>query len=238
MKRKWKINNKSRLVFFRFAIFFFLILIVTINAQSIGYGFIVGSPQGEFKSNVNRNALGIELQGSLWTPSEELPYSVGLDASYIVYGVKTESMQWFGYTNDYFNVTRKNSIFNFHAVFQVFPFFGSVRPYLEGLIGGALIYTNSELTDDNDESIASITNIVNFTWSYGAGGGILVSIAQDLSVVNELFLDFKVRYMNGTEANYFTENDFKTITPTQIIFYPNKSKTDLLTFQIGVVAYF
>jgi len=218
--------------------FFILIIISSIRAQSIGYGFIVGSPQGEFKSNVDRNGLGVQLQGTLWTPNEDLPYTIGFDASYIVYGVKTESMPWFGYTNDYFNVTRKNSIFNFHVLFQIFPFFGPVQPYLEGVFGGALIYTNSEITDDNDVSIASTTNLDNFTWSYGAGGGVLVSIAQDLPLVDELFLDFKVRYLNGTEANYFTENDVKTITPTQINFYPRKSKTDLLTFQIGVVAYF
>jgi hypothetical protein len=85
--------------------FFILILISSIRAQSIGYGFIVGSPQGEFKSNVDRNGLGVQLQGTLWTPNEDLPYTIGFDASYIVYGVKTESMPWFGYTNDYFNVT-------------------------------------------------------------------------------------------------------------------------------------
>jgi hypothetical protein len=223
-----------------FTLFFILILISSVKAQSVGGGFLIGSPQGEFKSNVGRIGFGFQIQGALWAPTIERPYTIGLDASYLIYGIKTETMYWGnGYYNKSFDVTRTNSIASLHLLFQVNPFFGPVQPYIEGVFGGAYIFTLSEVkSNDNNESLASSTNLDDFTWSYGAGAGVLVQIAQDLPEVSALFLDFKVRYTNGTEAKYLTENDIEIISPTQVNFYPRKSKTDLLTFQIGIVAYF
>jgi hypothetical protein len=117
---------------------------------------------------------------------------------------------------------------------------GTVRPYIEGLFGGAYLFTQTEIKSDyNNDNIASTTNYDDFSWSYGAGGGILFRVAHDLGDVQTLYLDLKVRYMYGTEARYLTENGI-VINPAdnKVYYFPQKSKTDLLTFHIGVVAYF
>lgn len=195
--------------------FLFILLILTsVDAQTVGGGLIFASPQGEFRSNLDRNGFGFQIQGTFWTPSVERPFTLGLDASYIIYGMKTETRPWYGFDETDLKITRTNSIASLHMLFQVSPFSGPVQPYIEGIFGGAYIFTLSEVKSDyNDESLSSKTNLDDFTWSYGAGGGVFVQLAQDLGSVSALFLDFKVRYMNGTQAEYLTENDIVVVSP-------------------------
>ena len=44
--------------------------------------------------------------------------------------------------------------------------------------------------------------------------------------------------MYGTEAEYLTEKSVFINNLGDTIFNPQKSKTDLITFHVGVVAYF
>lgn len=210
-------------------------------AQTAGGSFMIGSPQGEFRSNVDRLGFGVQVYGTLWSPSKERPFTVGLDVGYLIYGMRTERRP-FSLTIPDVNVdvTRTNSLVNLHALFQLSPFTGTVRPYVEGVFGGAYIFTETEVKSYYQSTpIASTTNYSDFTWSYGAGGGILFRVAQDLGDVKTLYLDLKARYTYGTEAEYLTENGI-VINPAdgRVYYFPKKSKTDLLTFHIGVVAYF
>ena len=83
------------------------------------------------------------------------------------------------------------------------------------------------------------TNFDDFTWSYGAGGGLLIQILRDEGELAALFLDLKARYVFGTNAQYLREGDI-VVNPANgsVTYYVSESQTDLLTFHIGVVAYF
>ena len=200
---------------------------------------MIGSPQGEFRENVDRLGYGIQLQGTLWSPQKERPFSIGLNLSYMVYGEVSENRPWSETIPDVtVNVDRTNSLANLHFLMLVSPFTGTVRPYVEGLVGGAYIFTSTDVkSENNSESIAESTNYDDFNWSYGFGGGILFRVAKDLGDVTNLYIDLKARYMYGTEAEYLTENDV-LIQNGKVFFNPRLSKTDLLTFHVGVVAYF
>lgn len=209
-------------------------------SQTVGGSFLVGSPQGEFKTNVDNLGYGLELHGTLWAPSKERPITFGLNASYLIYGLKTDRRP-FSLTIPEVgvDVTRTNSLASMHLLFQVNPFGGTVQPYIEGLFGGAYIFTTTEIKSDyNNEHIASSTNYDDFTWSYGGGAGLLIQLNKDLGEVSALYLDLKARYMYGTEAQYLTETGI-VINPAnnQVYYFPKKSKTDLVTFHIGVIAY-
>lgn len=52
-----------------------------------------------------------------------------------------------------------------------------------------------------------------------------------------LFLDLKVRYLIGSEAEYLKEGSVD-ISTVPVTYKVSKSKTDLLTAHAGVVAYF
>lgn len=215
------------------------LLTVLIHAQTAGLSFMIGSPQGQFRDNVDRLGYGLQLQGTIWSPGKARPFTVGLNLSYMVYGEVTERRPWSITIPDVtVEVSRMNSLANFHLLLQVSPFTGTVRPYLDGLIGGAYIFTTTDVKSENsDESIAQSTNYDDFNWSYGWGGGLLIQVAKDLGDVKNLYLDLKARYLYGTEAEYLTENDV-VIAGGRVYYYPRKSKTDLLTFHIGVIAYF
>jgi hypothetical protein len=136
------------------------------------------------------------------------------------------------------DVSRTNNIANFHLLFQVSPFNTNVRPYIEGLFGGAYLFTNTKVESKySGENIFESTNYDAFTWSYGYGGGILIKIKEGLGSVSELFIDLKARYIYGTEAKYLKEGSVVIING-RAYYDVQKSKTDLVTINVGVVAYF
>ncbi len=210
-----------------------------LSAQTAGVSFMLGSPQGEFRNNVDRLGYGLQLQGTLWSPSKERPFTLGLNLGYLVYGEVTDHRPWPGFPEVTLEVNRMNSLANLHLLLQISPFTGTLRPYIDGLFGGAYIFTTSEVRSENsDEQIAQSTNYDDFNFSYGGGIGLLLQISQDLGDVKTLYLDLKARYMYGTEARYLTEEDIEVVSLTEVRYRPRESKTDLLTFHIGVIAYF
>jgi hypothetical protein len=223
----------------RFVIIIFFAALSFTTAQSLGGSFMVGSPQGEFRSNVNRLGYGFQLYGTLWAPSKERPITIGLDFGYMVYGHVTQHDAWRDFPGVFLNLERSNNLASAHVLFQLSPFNGDVRPYIEGLFGGAYIFTESSVKSENySETIASSTNYDDFTWNYGGGAGLWISLAKNLGTVDNLFLDLKVRYLYGTTAEYLTEESVYVNSRGETYFMPQKSKTDFLIFHVGVVAAF
>jgi hypothetical protein len=99
------------------------------------------------------------------------------------------------------------------------------------------INNNGCKSEYTQNSFAESTNYDDFNWSYGWGAGILFQVAKDLGDVKKLYVDLKARYLYGTEAEYLTENDV-VIENGRAYYYPRLSKTDLLSFHIGVVLIF
>ncbi len=219
----------------------FILILITATIglpQSLAGNLFLASPQGEFRNNVNNLGFGIQFHGTLWSPSKERPFAIGLSGGYIIYGQVSERKPWIGFPGIFLNLTRTNSIANLHMLFQVNPFTGTIRPYAEGIFGGAYIFTESEVkSEGSNMQIASSTNFDDFAWSYGGGAGALIKLSENSGKVQLLFLDLKVRYIFGTEAKYLTENSVFVNPLGQTIFVSQKSKTDLLTFHIGVIAY-
>ena len=228
---------------------FILILLIILGsflskpetAQTLGGSFMLGSPQGEFRDNVDRLGYGIQIHGTIWTPGKLHPFTVGLNLGYLVYGEESSSRPLSNTIPDVFvDVDRTNSLVNFHLLFQVAPFTGTWRPYAEGLFGGAYIFTKTSVESEwSNENVFETTNFDDFTWSYGAGGGLLIQILRDEGELAALFLDLKARYVFGTNAQYLREGDI-VVNPANgsVTYYVSESQTDLLTFHIGVVAYF
>ena len=228
---------------------FILILLIILGsflskpetAQTLGGSFMLGSPQGEFRDNVDRLGYGIQIHGTIWTPGKLHPFTDGLNLGYLVYGEESSSRPLSNTIPDVFvDVDRTNSLVNFHLLFQVAPFTGTWRPYAEGLFGGAYIFTKTSVESEwSNENVFETTNFDDFTWSYGAGGGLLIQILRDEGELAALFLDLKARYVFGTNAQYLREGDI-VVNPANgsVTYYVSESQTDLLTFHIGVVAYF
>jgi hypothetical protein len=220
-------------------IVFILFCAVKLSAQTVGGGFVLGFPEGEFKDKVKNTGYGIQLQATLFTPTKAKPFTIGLDAGYMIYGSETSSRPLSETIPDvWVDVDRTNNIANFHILFQVSPFEGDVRPYVEGLFGGAYMFTTTKVKSEHSgEDVFESTNLDAFTWNYGYGGGLLIKLKSDMGSVKTLFLDIKARYLFGSEAEYLKEGSV-WISHGRAYYDIQKSKTDLLTFQFGVVAYF
>lgn len=214
---------------------------ITSKAQTAGASLMLGYPQGEFKENVDRIGYGIQVHGTLWAPDKFRPFTVGLNLGYMVYGEESRRSRFSNPIPDvYVDVNRTNSIVNFHLLFQVSPFTGTWRPYIEGLFGGAYIFTSTSIESDWDhEDIATSTNFDDYTWSYGGGAGMLIKLTESLGDVSTLYLDLKARYLFGTRAEYLAEGSITVDQNNGNVYYDVlESKTDLITFHIGVTAYF
>ncbi len=216
----------------------FLFLSSAAIAQTGGGSFMLGYPQGDFRKNVDQMGYGFQLHGTLWTPSDERPVTIGLNLGYLVYGSVSERREWPGFPGIFLDLNRTNSLGNLHVLIQVSPFMGTIKPYVEALFGGSYIFTTSEVkSQGNIQNIASSTNFDDFTWNYGGGAGILFKVAEGSGEIKAWYLDIKARYLFGTEAEYLTEESIYVIN-NKTVYNPRKSKTDFFTFHVGAVAYF
>jgi hypothetical protein len=219
-----------------------ILLSVSTNlfAQSVGGSFMLAIPKNEFNDNVSNLGGGIQAQITLATPDKHNPFTVGLNASYMIYGMEHRHVPLSMSVPDVtVEVSRTNSMASLHFLFQVSPFDGQVRPYFEGLAGGSYIFTETSVSGDNDfGDFASSTNFDDFAWSLGVGGGFLINLTGDNpDIPGGLFLDFKARYMFGGEAEYLAEGDV-IVNNGRTFVQTRTSTTDYLAFQIGVVAAF
>jgi hypothetical protein len=223
--------------------YFLIALILTLTssifAQSVGGSLLLGIPQNEFSENVNNSAFGgIEGQITLATPGPLNPFTVGLNAGFMIYGIENRRAPLSTTVPDVtVDVERRNSMVNFHLVFQVCPFEGQIKPYLEGVAGGAYIWTETSVEGSSDiYEFASTVNQDDFAWSYGIGGGLLISLTDELEgVPGGLYLDLKTRFMYGSEAEYLTTGDLRIVND-RLVYDTKRSSIDYLSIQIGVVA--
>jgi len=214
---------------------------VYMPAQSAGGSFILGFPQGEFKENIDRLGFGISGEVLFFNPSANLPFGFGLNAGYMNYGSESRQEPFSSTIPDVIvDVDRSNNLVNFHLLFQIAPPTGNIRPYAELLFGGSYLFTETNINSRGTEEVAGSTNFDDFAWNYGVGGGLLINLytpEQKEGNFDALFLDLKVRYLFGTEAEYLKEGSV-IIQDGSVSYDVSKSKTDLLSAQIGVTAYF
>lgn len=221
--------------------FFILFLITGINisAQTVGGGLLLGFPQGEFKEKVTNTGYGAQIQGTLFTPTKANPFTIGLNFSFIVYGSETNSRPLSETIPDvWVDVNTSNNLVSFHVLFQFSHLETDIRPYAECLFGGAYLYTTTKVESQySDQDVFESTNFDAFTWNYGFGGGLLFKIKSGLGIGSDLFLDLKTRYMFGTEAEYLKKGSIQIVSG-KAVYDVQKSKTDLLTVQAGIMVSF
>ncbi|HSL89685.1 MAG TPA: hypothetical protein VK870_10310 [Ignavibacteriaceae bacterium] len=209
-------------------------------AQSGGLYFSLAFPMGEFKENLKQTGVGLNGEFFFLTPKRNLPVGLGVNLGYYVYGMEKRSEPWSSTIPDVrVDIERTNNLTNFHLVFLIAPEYGRFRPYAEGLFGGNYFFTKSSVKSRfNEDVIAEDVNFDDWAWSYGVGGGLTYLVSGDPNINNNaIFLDFKVRYLFGSEAEYLKKGSIQIVNGN--LFYDiNKSKTDLLSAHLGVRIFF
>lgn len=216
-----------------------------ISAQSGGINLTLGFPRGEFYQYVKRTGIGGSIEGLIYPYGDRTPFGIGLNLGFMNYGNESRNARWSTTIPDAtVNVDRTNNILNYHLLIRLQTNNTLIRPYLDLLFGGSYFFTETTVRNEKDnEEITTSNNSEDHAWSYGGGAGILFKVT-DLNDPatggkSPLFIDFKVRYLMGSEAQYLKEGDLivNETTGTVTPIYSN-SKTDLLTVHLGVHAYF
>ncbi len=202
-----------------------------------GINFLLGQPKGEFKENVED--LGFGIGGMFAFRPGNSPVMIGVDVEYMLYGSETRQEPFSHTIPDVtVEVETRNNILLAHALLRLQGKSGIFRPYLDGLIGMHYFFTETQVRDEDDfaEPIASTTNQQDIAFSYGTGGGVMFLVHQkeENSKLTEVLIDFRVRHSFGGEATYLKEGSITRENGTAIID-PLRSRTDLLTYQFGLV---
>jgi hypothetical protein len=227
----------------KYFILILLIFILFLNvkpsySQDAGINFILAFPQGEFKESIDKLGFGIGGEFMFLTPKRGSPVGIGINVGFINYGSETRREPFSLTIPDVtVDVDRSNNLFNFHLMLRLAPSAGKLRPYAEGLFGGAYIFTETEIKSRGEEEVASSTNFDDFAWNYGGGAGLMYEVYRNNDNGSAFFIDLKARYLFGSEAEYLKEGSV-IIENGQVTYEVSRSKTDLLTVQLGVIYFF
>jgi hypothetical protein len=214
-------------------------------AQALGFSsginFKTALPQGEFSRNIENTGFGISGHFGMFLPNT--PIMLGTEFSYIIYGHESRKEPFSPNIPDVtVDVETSNNIVTGHLLLRFQPRMGIYRPYFDGLFGFNYLFTQTTVKDEDDvgDDIASSTNYDDATLSYGVGGGIQIRvynrpIGEDKPFA--VFIDAGVRYLKGGEGEYLDEGAIK-INDEKVALRVIKSKTDLLSIQIGVIITF
>lgn len=215
--------------------------------QGLGdVSFIIGVPMNEFGDNVDGLGYGASVYAGLGATNS--PLQIGVDISFLVYGRSRDRVPFSSTVGPrvLVDVVTTNSIVQPHLVVRVQPPAGSVRPYLEGLIGFKYLFTETSVEDDDQNTrIASTTNFDDFAWSGGAGVGLDVHVGSretETGGTADFFVTLGVQYLLGQQAEYLAEADLVDTNNdgrlTEDELPIRSSRTDIIVPSIGFAVRF
>lgn len=216
-----------------------------ISQFQAGLSFIAGLPQNEFKENMGNTGFGLSGEFAYRLPRS--PLLIGGSLGFLIYGHETRKVPFSKTIPDVtVDVQTNNSILIGHLIARLQPYGGTVRPYLDGLLGFNYFWTETSVRsekwhDDDDGNIASTTNQDDITLSYGGGGGLAIKVwdnyqnQESTSGLVAVFVDLGVHYVQGRNAEYLKEGSIERDTETGTISYKlTESTTDLVNIKLGV----
>ncbi len=208
---------------------FFFIQEVSAQQVNVNLRLQTGFPLEEFAQKNESIAFGIGGNFLVPISKDKSVVSVGLDAGYMVYGMKSEDHtdnNGFDYT-----LNTNNNIFESFAMVRFKPRWKNsfIYPYFDGLIGGRYIYTRTTEEEDGEELDAFIEQD-GFSFAYGGAGGVLISLSKEIK------LDIRAVYTQGSRTKYLTKTSIypDPLFPDEFIYDVKNTRTDMLSFQVGI----
>ncbi len=227
-----------------FILLFFASLASAQPRFQFGASFAVGVPQNDFRDNIDNNGYG--LKGHFAYNLPRTPFWLGGQVGFLIYGHEARKEAFSSTIPDVtVDVNTNYSILLGHLVMRVQSPVGSVRPYLDGLLGFNYFSTTTDIESENwidndhDSRIASSTNQSDMAFSYGAGGGVMIRVWHEVdkkknTTLAAVFVDAGVQYIRGNEAEYLKKGSRWVDENNNINWQVYKSTTDLIQVNIGV----
>lgn len=199
-----------------------------------GLWFAGSLPRGEFDDFVGFGyGLGLHLSVPV-APSGW--FRVRLEGANVIYGSETEEVplsRTVGRVR--VDVTTKNNIAMFGAGPEFVLPVGPVRPYVNGLVGGSVLFTESTVEGDDDffgsRPFARDVNFSDLVFSVMPGGGLAIPLGSGARAPR---LDLGVQYRFQGEGRYLREGAIEDDPDGTVTFDPVESDTDLLLLRAGL----
>ena len=193
---------------------------------------IIAQPVGEFNDYVN---VGFGVGGNFRVALDPSGItSLRFDAGYVNYGRETQEVclsETVGCRIVVDLTTTNNIVFGYGGL-QIAAPEGPVRPYVNGGLGYSYFFTESSVEGtSNEEPFASTTNFDDGTFSWAAGGGLMIPISSGRTPVS---IDLGVRYNHNGEVDYLTRGAIVDNPDGSIDLFPTRSSAHLVTYLIGV----
>jgi len=150
---------------------FLLLFNLTLLAQpSASFNFTTAIPMGDFKNYANNVGFGGNIEFFFFSPSERTPYGLGINLSYISYGVHLLT----GPESDELSLSfnKANNFASVYVLFQIAPHTGTVRPYFETLFGGSYIFSLTEVGYDYYSPVTLWIDVVKLKEAEGRASNI------------------------------------------------------------------
>lgn len=198
-----------------------------------GYGGAAlsgAAPVGVFGDYVRGGIGGAGHLG--WNVVPGGAFSIRGDVGIMIYGHEKKRIPFPTAPRVSLDLTTTNNIVTYSVGPQLMVTTGSVRPYVNGFVGGAYFYTESALagTGNNGESFARSENYHDNVLSYGGGGGFLVPVSVGKNPVS---IDFGARYVHNGTVHYLREGDIQDDGNT-VVMNPTVSPANFVQFTLGV----
>lgn len=224
-----------------------LALLPAAHAQTTsgGANLVVAVPQGSFADRLD--AVGFGLSAAFVHHIAGSHVGIGLEGTFVMYGHERIRERFGGGALGRVDVdvVTTNNIALGHLVLRLQPPSGTFRPYGDALVGLAYLFTESRIEDvdrHDDRDIASSTNFDDAAFSYGLGGGVMARVYEGRSSSDgrpfEVFVDARLRYLFGGEAQYLREGDIEADADGDPLFRYTESRTDVLLPQFGLTIRF
>lgn len=192
---------------------------------------LVAQPKGEFATQIDTEGFGANI-GGLFRLDREGIFSIRGDFGGMQYGSETLHVPYLPITGRVsLDVGTTNNVFWGSIGPQITVPAGPIQPYLNGAIGFMdLVTTTSVRGSDSEYEYASSNNADDVTSAWIFGGGMYVPFGRRQSWK----LHVGARYFYGGEATYLREGDIQDNPDGSVTLFPRTSKTDQVTWQVGV----
>jgi opacity protein-like surface antigen len=192
---------------------------------------LVAQPKGEFSTQIDTNGFGANF-GGLFRLDREGLFSIRGDLGGMQYGSETLHAPYLPITGRVaLDVETTNSVFWGSIGPQIQVPVGPVQPYMNAAIGFMDFKTSTSVRgSDSRYEYASSTNSDDATSAWIFGGGLYVPLGAGKTWK----LHLGGRYFYGGEATYLREGDIQDNPDGSVTLFPRHSKTDQVTWQVGV----
>jgi hypothetical protein len=197
-------------------------------------------PTGAFNQHVSQEGLGAAAYYARRLGRS--PLMLGLEVSYAEYGHVYREEFAADSPDGVVDVNTSNNLSQAVVLLRLQPRRGRIMTFLEALAGASYFWTRTTVGESEPEEdlspLAADNDFEDIAWSAGVGAGLSVQLmksekADPTFPRSGLFLELKVRYMAGGQAEYLKKGSI-VVVGGEYTFTPERSATSHVTVQLGL----